>query len=69
LKQIDAKRASGMIKFFAGSCLSGLGIVVKKPSSIRSLDECIVLNRLLLLKNKTGFFIMSPYPQVLSEKI
>jgi len=31
LKQIDSKGASGMIKFLAGSCLSGLGIVLKEP--------------------------------------
>ena len=34
LKQIDFKGTSGMIKFFAGSCLSGLGIVLKEPSEI-----------------------------------
>jgi len=34
LKQIDFKGASGMIKFLAGSCLSGLGIVLKEPSAI-----------------------------------
>jgi hypothetical protein len=28
------ERASGMIKFLAGSCLSGLGIVLKEPSAI-----------------------------------
>jgi hypothetical protein len=66
LKRIDVKGASGMIKFFAGSCLSGLEIVVKKPSSIRGLDERIVVNRLPLSKDKTGFFITSPYPRVLS---
>jgi hypothetical protein len=31
LKQIDFKRASGMIRFFAGNCLSGLGLVMKEP--------------------------------------
>jgi hypothetical protein len=31
LKQIDFKGASGMIKFLDGSCLSGLGIVLKEP--------------------------------------
>jgi hypothetical protein len=31
LKHIDSKRASGMIKFLTGSCLSGLGIVMKEP--------------------------------------
>jgi len=31
LKQIDFKRASGMIKFYAGNCLSGLWIVMKEP--------------------------------------
>jgi hypothetical protein len=34
LKHIDFKRASGMIKFLTGSCLSGLGIVMKKPQAI-----------------------------------
>jgi hypothetical protein len=34
LKQIDFKGASGMIKFLTGSCLSGLGIVLKEPYSI-----------------------------------
>jgi hypothetical protein len=28
------ERTSGMIKFLAGSCLSGLGIVLKEPSAI-----------------------------------
>jgi len=49
--------------------LSGLGIVVKKPSSIQSLDERIVSNRLPLSKDKADFFITSPCPRVLSEKI
>jgi len=31
LNQIDFKGASGMIKFLTGSCLSGLGIVLKEP--------------------------------------
>jgi ribosomal protein L11 len=31
LKYVDVKRASGMIKFLAGSCLSVLGIVLKEP--------------------------------------
>ncbi len=31
LKQVCLKRASGMIKFLAESCLSGLGIVLKEP--------------------------------------
>jgi len=31
LKQIDFKRASGMIQFYAGNCLSGLWIVIKEP--------------------------------------
>jgi len=31
LKKIYVKGASGMIKIFAGSCLSGLEIVMKKP--------------------------------------
>jgi len=31
LKQIDFKGASGMIKFLAGSCLNGLGTVLKEP--------------------------------------
>jgi len=34
LKQIDLKEASGMIKFLTGSCLSGLGLVLKEPSAI-----------------------------------
>jgi len=34
LKQIDFKGASGIITFFAGSCLSELGIVLKEPSAI-----------------------------------
>jgi hypothetical protein len=28
-----------MIKFLAGSCLSGLGIVLKEPSAINFMDE------------------------------
>jgi len=28
---MDFKGASGMIKFLAGSCLGGLGIVLKEP--------------------------------------
>jgi len=34
LKQVELKGASGMIKFWTGSCLSGLGIVLKEPSAI-----------------------------------
>jgi hypothetical protein len=34
LKQIDFKRASGMIKFCAGNYLSRLWIVMKEPYSI-----------------------------------
>jgi hypothetical protein len=30
----NCERASGMIKFLAGSCLSGLGIVLKEPYAI-----------------------------------
>ena len=48
--------------------MSELGIVVKKPSSIKGLDVCIVINRLILSKDKIGFFITSPYLRVLSEK-
>jgi len=29
--RIDFKRASNMIKFCAGNCLSGLGLVIKEP--------------------------------------
>jgi len=54
---------------FTGSCLSGLGIVMKKPLLMIGLDKCMVLNLLRLSKDKTGFFITSPYPRVLSEKI
>jgi len=32
--QINFKKASGMIKFLTGSCLSGLGIVLKEPKAI-----------------------------------
>jgi hypothetical protein len=35
LQQIDFKGASGMIKFLAGSCLSGLGIVLKESYAIQ----------------------------------
>jgi hypothetical protein len=31
LKQLESKGASGIFKFFAGSCLSELGIVLKEP--------------------------------------
>jgi len=34
LKQINLKGASGMIQFLTGSCLSGLGIVLKEPYAI-----------------------------------
>jgi hypothetical protein len=34
LKKIDFKRAIGMIKFLAGSCLREIGIVFKEPSAI-----------------------------------
>jgi hypothetical protein len=68
LKQIGNRGVSGVIKIFSGSCLSGLGIVVKKPISIQGFNERIVLNQLPLLKDRIGFFITSPYPRVLSEK-
>jgi hypothetical protein len=32
--QINFKGASGVIIFLTGSCLSGLGIVLKEPSAI-----------------------------------
>jgi hypothetical protein len=35
LEMIRFKGASGMIKFLAGSCLSGLGIVLKEPKVIQ----------------------------------
>jgi hypothetical protein len=47
---------------FAGSCLSGLGIVMKKPFSAYGFSEGISLKQLSLSKDKDGFFIMSPYP-------
>ena len=31
-----------MIKYLAGSCLSGLGIVMKEPHEINFLDEPLV---------------------------
>jgi hypothetical protein len=34
LKKAAFQRASGMIKFLAGSCLSGLGIVMKESYEI-----------------------------------
>ena len=34
LKRIDFRGASGVIKFLAESCLSGLGIVLKEPPAI-----------------------------------
>jgi hypothetical protein len=42
LKQIDAKKASGIIKFLTGSCLSGLGIVLKEPKVIYFMDQASV---------------------------
>jgi hypothetical protein len=33
-QRVAAKAASGLIKFFAGSCLSELVIVLKEPKSI-----------------------------------
>jgi hypothetical protein len=35
LKKIDVNEASGMNKFLAGSCLSGLGFVLKKPYGMK----------------------------------
>jgi hypothetical protein len=32
--KLCVKGASGMIKFLTGSCLSGLGIVLKEPEAI-----------------------------------
>jgi hypothetical protein len=32
---INFKGASGIFKFLAGSCVSGLGIVLKEPSAIQ----------------------------------
>jgi len=31
MRQVESYGASGMIKFLTGSCLSGLGIVLKEP--------------------------------------
>jgi hypothetical protein len=39
------KGASGMIKFLAESCLSGLGIVLKEPSAFNFIDETPYLSR------------------------
>jgi hypothetical protein len=41
-KKIDFKGASGIMKFLAGSCLSGLGVVLKEPLVIL----CDLLNPL-----------------------
>jgi hypothetical protein len=35
------KELQGMIKFFAGSCLSELEIVLKEPTAILLLDETL----------------------------
>jgi len=42
---------------------------MKKPSSIRSHAKVLSSSGLSLSKDKTGFFITSRFPRVLSEKI
>jgi hypothetical protein len=63
---IRFKVASGMIKFLAGSCLSGLGIVLKKPKAIQVFKGKLTIKQRRLLIVRAGSFITSPYLRVLS---
>jgi hypothetical protein len=54
---------------YAGKLFEWIRDRYEKTLIDSSLCEGIVLNRLSLLKDKTGFFITSRYPRVLSEKI
>jgi len=60
-QRVDAEAASGLIKFFAGSCLSELGIVLKESQSIYRFKRKLLITR-------TGSFITSPYSRGLSAK-
>jgi hypothetical protein len=59
LKQIDIKGASGMNIFFAGSCLSGGGIVLKEPSAINVVDE-IFIKAETFINSQSRFFHYEP---------
>jgi hypothetical protein len=67
-QRVDAEAASGLIKFFAGSCLSELGIVLKESQSIYRFKRKLLLKHRKVLITRTGSFITSPYSQVLSAK-
>jgi|GEM_PF-1613942 len=69
LKQVELKGASGMIKFLAGSCLSGLGIVLKEPYAIKLYGQNHLLKQKHLFIVRPGSFFTSPYSRVLSAKI
>jgi len=58
-----------MIKFLAGSCLSGLEIVLKKPSAIYRYIWNSLVKQSPLLIIQAGSFITSSYSRVLSAKI
>ena len=58
-----------MIKFFAGSCLSGLGIVLKELLVILFYGRNLLIKHRLLLIARAGSFITNPYSRVLSAKI
>ena len=58
-----------MIKFFAGSCLSGLGIVLKEPYAIQLYGYNSLNKQRTLWIDRAGSFITNPYSRVLSEKI
>jgi hypothetical protein len=58
--QFDVKVVSDRIKFYAGSCLSGLGIVMKKTNIDLTLGEHIVLKHSPLMRRQDRFFHYEP---------
>jgi hypothetical protein len=60
LKQINFKEASGMIKFLVGSCLSGLGTVLKEPYAILMLWMKAPFNAVTFMNGPDGFFHYEP---------
>jgi hypothetical protein len=62
-------RASSTIKFLAGSCLSGLGIVLKEPSAIFNfIDESPVKAKDFYEKPRQVLSLRTLIPRVFSAK-
>jgi len=59
LKRINVQGGSDRVKIFTGSCLSGLGIVMKKSHKFEVM-ETYCLEPLTLFKRQDQFFYYEP---------